>query len=158
MTASPDMVTKRRTRAATPFLAAAVASALIFLGAFMAAEFDRQATRTHGEAHYADLLHLQSERVESFVDRIAQSLRFIAYLQERDGAPPDLAALVAGNRLDASDVLQFASIDAEGMVRASNLPLGRASVSIADRPHFRAAAQGGPHRRDTQRGKAHARR
>ncbi|MCZ8124438.1 MAG: cache domain-containing protein [Magnetospirillum sp.] len=143
MTASPDMVTKRRTRAATPFLAAAVASALIFLGAFMAAEFDRQATRTHGEAHYADLLHLQSERVESFVDRIAQSLRFIAHLQERDGAPPDLAALVAGNRLDASDVLQFASIDAEGMVRASNLPLGRASVSIADRPHFRAAAQGG---------------
>jgi signal transduction histidine kinase len=130
----------RRMSPLAPYLVALAVGGLAFVGAFLANRIDRRETRAHAEVDLGELVRLKAVTTVGFIDRIAQSLRFVAYLRERDGLDFDLRALVAEGRLDAADVLQFSFVDAEGIVRRSNLPLGPVPVSVADRAHFRAVA------------------
>jgi signal transduction histidine kinase len=140
MTSDPVLASQRRSLSPVPFLAAAAVAILAAIGAYCAATFDRRETREHAISHAADLVRLQAETTGRFIDRIAQSLRFIDYLHERDGFEFDLRALVVDGSLDTNDVLQFGLADARGIVRLSNLPLGPTPTSVADRAHFHAVS------------------
>jgi two-component system, NarL family, sensor histidine kinase BarA len=140
MNQHPVLASFRRISPWGPYIVAAAVGCVALAGAFMAERLDQRETRAHAEAHLGEMARLQAERTDGFIDRIAQSLRFIGYLRERDELDFDLRALIDEGRLDGADVLQFGFVDAAGIVRQSSLPLGPVPVSVADRAHFRAVA------------------
>jgi hypothetical protein len=143
MNPAPALASQLRGLSPVPFLIAAALAILAAAAAYLAAAFDKRATRAHAVEHLHELIRLQAAQSDAFVDRIAQSLKFIGHVREREGAGFDLDRLIRDGKLDMAEVLQFGFADHEGIVRQSNLPAGPTLVSIADRAHFQAVARDG---------------
>ena len=92
--------------------------------------------RRQAESDATMLALALAEQSTSFIGRIDQALRTAKFVFERDPENASLDELVRKKAVLIDDIVQFSIAGADGIMRQSNLPLGPAPVSIADREHF----------------------
>ncbi len=85
-----------------------------------------------------------AEQSNSFINRIDQALRTAKFVFERDPENASIEELVRKKAVLIDDIVQFSIAGADGIMRQSNLPLGPAPVSIADREHFKVHEESDP--------------
>jgi signal transduction histidine kinase/CheY-like chemotaxis protein/HPt (histidine-containing phosphotransfer) domain-containing protein len=99
----------------------------------------------HQAENDAQMLALAlAEQSSSFIGRIDQALRTAKFVFERDPKNASIDELVRKKAVLIDDIVQFSIAGADGVMHQSNLPLGSAPVSIADREHFMIHAESDP--------------
>ncbi|HWK44816.1 MAG TPA: ATP-binding protein [Stellaceae bacterium] len=83
-----------------------------------------------------------AEQTDRALQSVDQVLRTVAYLADHEGVDFDLRQVIERDGLINDLVVQLSYADERGQLRQSTLPGPVASVSIADRQHFRVQADG----------------
>ncbi len=120
----------------TAWAAIAVLVAGVWMVALLVQSSAYNATRRQVENDARMLALALAEQSASFIGRIDQALRTAKFVFERDPENASIDELVRRKAVLIDDIVQFAFAGADGLVHQSNLPLGPAPVSIADREHF----------------------
>ena len=121
----------------------AIVAVLIAFGlAAAGAWLDRTATRKHEIAELTQFTRIEAAQARSFVASISRLLDLVKFAAEREDAPFSIQRLIDQKRISIEELAQLSIADAQGIVRQSTLPMGAAPVSVADRRHFKALADG----------------
>ncbi len=121
----------------------AIAVTLLVFGlALTGAWLDRHATRTHEIEELTQFAHIEAGQTQAYVTSTARLLDLVKYAAERGGDAFSLQRLIDEKRIGIGELAQLSVADAQGIVRQSTLPMGSAPVSVADRRHFKALADG----------------